>query len=564
MLWFSRAVPKDRRSLEGGKRVIQFSLCTSDLGQAKALARQHAAEQDKRWGILEPERVSDPKALAVRIGFDAMSERLEAGRRNWPADDGSYSAKLAERQADVVRLARRFQDGDFSLWEAAADRAIEKHGLSIIKGSGAYQDFVRGIAEASIDATETFTRRIAGEFKAAPRSDLVKDAKEREAARAKPGETIKELFEIYAGELLSSKAKRPAGIGQDRMVIAQFAEFVGENTAISAIGYNEAKAYVDALDKIPSGYKKRGDYRGLTVHQAIEKGQREGAASLSIITKQRYISTLSPFFDWLRSEKGQRRVTGNPFSGLHKDISKVRREKSRPPFTAAQIQKIIDQPLFSDQDHADDWRKWIPLICLFTGARIGEVAQLHVDDLINLEDIWCVEFRHDESSGQRTKNGKSRLVALHSTLLEIGILQFVDRQKKRASEDGNRQLFPDLKKGSRGQFGDEPSKWWRRYLASIDVKSKDDKDGFGSHSFRHTMADQMRAAGHLDQVFGPLILGHTLHGITGVYGEARQGTPKLSSSLIESVRFIPIERGRAVKDGKPVDFSKLFEVAESE
>ena len=234
----------------------------------------------------------------------------------------------------------------------------------------------------------------------------------------------------------------------------------------------------------------------------------------------------SPFFDWLKSDRGGRRVTVNPFADLHIDTSKLKKANARPPFTAAQITRIINSPLFTGfladgkehlpgNQHSDDWRKWIPLICLFSGARIGEIAQLHVDDIVKIEGTWCAELRHDEAAGLRTKSDKTRIVALHSTLIRIGVLDFVQRQKQRAEHDGNRQLFFELECGDREQFGDMPSKWWRRYLGKIGVKPREGKDGFGSHSFRHTIADQLRAAGHLDQVFGPLIMGHSTSSVTG-------------------------------------------------
>ncbi|MEZ5735871.1 MAG: site-specific integrase [Novosphingobium sp.] len=270
----------------------------------------------------------------------------------------------------------------------------------------------------------------------------------------------------------------------------------------------------------------------------------------------------------MRSERGGRRVSENPFAGLHKDTSKLKRANARPPFTAEQITAIIQSPLFtgfladgkesiSGEKQADDWRKWIPLICLFTGARIGEVAQLRVDDVYKDDGIWCIEFRHDERTGQKTKSDRSRFVALHAMLLDIGFLEFVEREKERSDRDGNLQLFPDMKLGARQQFGDYASAWWRDYLVAIGVKPKVGGDGFGSHSFRHTMADQLRAAGHLDDVIGAVILGHSTTSVTGGYGQSRQGTAKLSKDMIDSVKFVPIERGKVVEGGKPVDFSHL-------
>ncbi|MBX4390265.1 hypothetical protein K4H03_29725, partial [Mycobacterium tuberculosis] len=61
---------------------------------------------------------------------------------------------------------------------------------------------------------------------------------------------------------------------------------------------------------------------------------------------------------------------------------------------------------------ADDWRKWIQLIALFTGARIGEVAQLRLSDIRCDHDIWYFLIAHDEQAGLTTKSGVSRIAVM--------------------------------------------------------------------------------------------------------------------------------------------------------
>ena len=470
---------------------------------------------------------------------------------------------------NVKTLSHMAATGEFGLVRGKADAAIEMLGWDISPDSDEYAHLCDLLNRVALSALQEAQQRAAGDADTEVSNKVVDRVRHREATKAKPGETITELFETYAAQLVATNGKRSAGISQDRMVIGQFAEFVGADRAVRSIEYEDAKAFVDALAKIPASYKKLGSYRGLSIHEAIEKGERDGRKTLSVITQQRYISTLSPFFDWLRSERGGRRLTENPFAGLHHDTKKIKGRNRRPSFSAAQITTIVRSPLFTGfqaegKEHmpgnqrADDWRFWLPLVCLFTGARIGEVAQLHVSDVFQDQEIWCVELRHDESTGQRTKSDKTRVVALHSTLIAIGLLEFVARQRDRSAQDANPQLFPELHAGGREQFGDRPSRWWRDYLVAIGVKLKDGGDGLGSHAFRHTLSDQLRAAGHLDNVFGPIILGHSTKSVTGGYGETRQGTPQLSKMLIESVKFIPIERGKIVEDGEPVDFSYLI------
>ncbi|KTR82487.1 hypothetical protein NS277_13490 [Novosphingobium barchaimii] len=509
------------------------------------------------------------KEAAVAVAHDLYLANADAHRR------GLWS--LGRWAHDIAVDNARVEAGDRAYAQAAGIHTDAQNDVEVVSeildfdmsaGSAEYERLSKLITEVRASSALLDARRAEGYFDVETDSPIVQEVKAREAARAKPGETITELFEVYLAKRLEAKTKRPAGADQDRMVLDVFAEFVGRDRSIALISAEDAQEFVDALAKVPSGYKKRGDYRGMTVRQAIVRAEAHGHKPISLITQQRYISTVSPFFRWLQSAESGRRIRRNPFEGLHLDTSKIKGANTRPPFTADQISKIINSPLFTGfladgKEHvagnqrADDWRYWLPLICLFTGARIGEVAQLWVDDMFRDHGVWCVKFRHDEATGQRTKSDKSRTVALHSELLSIGLLAFVQKQKTRAEKDGNRQLFPKLDRGKREQFGDMPSAWWRDYLTRIGIKPRDG-GGFGSHSFRHTMADQLRVAGHLDHEFGPLIFGHSTTSVTGGYGRAKQGTPQLSQSIIESARFVPIEDGRLVEGGEPVNFQHLL------
>lgn len=581
VIWFRMAVPKAHWHTEG-KTPVAEPLGTTDVREARVLAGKRRAELLAEWGAVPklPAKTSRPtlrvpndaelEEAAVVLGYELPSEEASEGRQSLRGKGPNmFRGHVSFVHAELEDQMRAAATGDLLPVRELANEAIDALGFDLPLGSAGYNKLCELLNVARVAGLREQHRRNNGDLEGEPESQLIQRVRQRQSEKAKVGETILELFEVYAAGLLQIKNKRPAGVDQDRMVLTQFADFVGRDSAASAVGYEEAKEFVDALAKVPAGYNKRKAYRGLMIRQAIEKGQREKLPVLSPITQQRYISAVSPFFAWLKSDRGGRRVQANPFDGLHLDIRNLKKKNARPPFTADQITTIIHSPVFTGfradgkehlpgNERADDWRYWIPLICLFTGARIGEAAQLQVEDVFRVGGVWCVEFRSDEEAGQKTKNDKSRIVALHSILLKIGLPDFVDRQRKRATRDGNCQLFPDLKSGPRDQFGDGPSKWFRHYLQKIGVKLSDARDGFGSHSFRHTLADQLRAAGHLDDVFGPLIHGHYKGGITGDYGEARQGTPGLLSSLIESVKFVPIVKGRVVEGGAPVDFSHLF------
>jgi integrase len=40
----------------------------------------------------------------------------------------------------------------------------------------------------------------------------------------------------------------------------------------------------------------------------------------------------------------------------------------------------------------DPMRRWIPLLCAYSGARIAEVCQLRGEDIIHQDGVWCLKI----------------------------------------------------------------------------------------------------------------------------------------------------------------------------
>jgi integrase len=155
--------------------------------------------------------------------------------------------------------------------------------------------------------------------------------------------------------------------------------------------------------------------------------------------------------------------------------------------------------------------------------------------------VWFIHVRHEEETGQSTKSGLSRAAPIHSKLIELGFLAFHERQLKRAADDGNHAMFPELEKNARGQISGKVGRWWRDYLE--DIRVKNGGDGFGSHSFRHTMADRLRDEAELldDQI--EVALGHNQKTTTSGYGRLKQGTVTMLQGYFEAVRFEGVDFG---------------------
>ncbi len=556
VFWFRMAVPQSVRG-EVGKSVWQCSLGTTDIRQAGALAQDKRNQLMREWGLLaevEPSRHTpsndELESAAVMVGYD-MAREYEAARRLDAASAGGGRWQRYQRRTAINLSAA--DDGDTI--RSLADAAIDDLGFDLAPDSEGYAKLCEHLASARHEALDASYRAAHGEIAAEPGDGIVARVQQRSAAKAKPGESLIELFEKWAAVMLAKSAldgkrgKRADTVNQDRKIVQQFSAFVGEQRAVDSITPEEIADYRDALRDLPPKWASHKALKRLSMRDAAAKARELDLPRIAFTTINKHLSTISPLYTWLRKHP---RWAGmkNPVDGLHYDD--VKGANPRPPFTTPVLNKILQSPLFAGfasddaehkagDQHADDWRKWIPLVCMFTGARIGEIAQLRIGDVRREHGVWFIHIAHEGDLS--TKSGHSRPAAVHSRLVALGFLNFVERQRERHGGNDSAQLFPELKPNNRGQISAEPSRWWRDYLTAIGVKQG--RDGIGAHSFRHELADRLRDEARLLDNEVAVCLGHSLKSTTGGYGKLRQGTVTMLKDWIEGVTW------------EGVDFSKI-------
>ena len=126
------------------------------------------------------------------------------------------------------------------------------------------------------------------------------------------------------------------------------------------------------------------------------------------------------------------------------------------------------------------WQLWIPIIGLYTGARISEIASIKTADVIKKNEIDTVHLR-----GTKT-NASDRVIPLHNDILQIGFLDFVAARRKSGAE----MLF-DFPIASSNGPGKAASKWYTSYKRKIGLTNQFKV----FHSFRPTMVDHIKQAG---------------------------------------------------------------------
>ena len=548
-----------------GRREFTKSLGVPDRRQAEALAlptlmawksRVEAALLSKKAEkasliAIRPTEVELEEAALV-VGYERASERVDQLIKvKARLGIASYQALRSEFERRHIDSVRRLKGEDYTYWRGHAVRQIQKRGWDLPHGSPQFDEFVHQLARAG---TDTFARAVAviddDEHTFVP-SAPVQAAMKRKDQRARDGERIAELYNVYRDQRLAEGKKRADTLRQDRKPVDEFASFVGVDRSLRSIQPSDVREWRNLQTSLPITYGKRNEFKGMPLRQIAAIAKERGMKTLDLVTVNKKLSAVSALFSWAKREGY---VEENPVTGLFYQVDK--QKNARPPFTVEQLNTILRSPLFTGflrdgkefktgNVHTRDWRFWLPLICLFTGARLGEIAQLRLEDVRQEGDVHFIEIKNEPTKGQATKSGKDRIAPLHSTLIAIGFIDHVRSQRERAAKDGDHRLFPELQKNERDQSG-KASRFWRVYLERIGLKEAG--DGFGAHSFRHGLADQLRLAGYFDQDIA-VVLGHSQKTVTSGYGKLRQGTIGRIAEIIADVRF------------EGVDFTHLYNVS---
>lgn len=235
------------------------------------------------------------------------------------------------------------------------------------------------------------------------------------------------------------------------------------------------------------------------------------------------------FLRWCLSEQGY--IDSNPSENVRVSVPKGPKGKvSRRPFSANELTTLFSAPTFAGCQSAKrrfvtgtlivrDAFYWIPIIAFYTGARLGEIVQLHIADLDCESDIPSMTVTEDGGgapTGTDAKHVKSeagvRTIPLHPDLLSLGLRDFV--AKRRSRKQTTKRLFPEVKFGADGQASTVFSKWFGRMMSRVGLQDP----ALVFHSFRHNAEDAFRDALQPQYVIDKII-GHSDGATSAGYGD---------------------------------------------
>ncbi|MDP2784717.1 MAG: site-specific integrase [Sulfurimicrobium sp.] len=250
-------------------------------------------------------------------------------------------------------------------------------------------------------------------------------------------------------------------------------EVIGDMPS-ATFGFAAARQYKTALMKLPANRSKMRGLQGLSVEQLISG---DYGPTLAVKTVNQHLSLMSQFNDWgvRQGYFDKSYAQGLLLKGTKSD------KEQREVFSQADLSKIFNSETYQKRAFRESYQFWLPLLGLFTGARIEELCSLHCEDIVEEEGVLCLSINEQHDKKLKTKSAV-RLIPLHPKLIELGFLDFVNHRRQR----NNTRLFMELAK-LRDGYSQTASKWFGRFKRRCGIT----EETRVFHSFRHGFATQL-------------------------------------------------------------------------
>jgi integrase len=311
-----------------------------------------------------------------------------------------------------------------------------------------------------------------------------------------------ELTEVYNNDISRERVSKEQK-AKILLRIENIVEFMGD-MSISNITDKDIENFIREIQCLPAHYGKMKVAKKFTLKQAIEWGKKDNSIQkISPSTLERYIQTFKSILQYAAMKEY---IPKNPFDkiSLPKFDNSDDEDNKRCSFSTFQLKTIFDSPVFSGAiNDGSGWNTkgdkifrnykfFIPLISLYSGARLNEICQLYVEDIKNIDgtDFFSINDDGDKSVKKSTSR---RNVPIHSELKKMGFMEYVEEMRNKNSK----YLFPELTTEKSGRRSNVFSKLFGRLLKTVDKQLIDEKDKFIKskhcfHSFRHTCRDCFR------------------------------------------------------------------------
>jgi integrase len=287
--------------------------------------------------------------------------------------------------------------------------------------------------------------------------------------------------------------------------IDRFIELHGDLDVVQ-INKRHVREFREAAQLVPK--HRPGKLRKARLPELVEWTRNHpGTVCISAATINKWLTCLQGVLNWARKNGviPDELPWADPVAGMR--LAEARSQ--RQPWEPAELRLLFGSPIYLLGERPAGGKGeaayWLPLLALFSGARLNELAPMCVDDIKHdaASGVHFMTVIEDDEAGRSVKTETSlRAVPIHPELKRIGILELVDH--RRQADGPKARLFPLVQPNSKGNYGAGFSQWFGRYKRSLGIENESSV----FHSFRHGFKDALRAAGVNEDV-NDALTGHS-------------------------------------------------------
>lgn len=298
-------------------------------------------------------------------------------------------------------------------------------------------------------------------------------------------EAIEGYLSTYATKDMDAMEKKA------KAALSAFLELVGDKKC-DALRQADVTSFFEQIQRLPRNWQALRN-KGKSLKAIITDNDGQQGLSSSTFSSN-YVVPVRQFLEYSHD-----RLEERGFPSLKTDTKTIAIYHGDKKTDGAGKQRAIDiaeLKVIFEGDRMKKYAKspeelhkyWLPLIGLYTGARINEVCQLNPEtDITVIDGILCLNFTEEGESDTGVKKSLKtassiRRVPVHSQLLELGFEDYIKSLKK----SGATRLFPAWQPRS-GKASKNAERWFQRELEELNLKDTTPRKKLvGFHAFRHT------------------------------------------------------------------------------
>jgi integrase len=503
-------------------------LKTRDATEAKIRQAKAAAYLETVWQALrrgQPTSLSNRHATALagqlyRAWADEERNKtwaVEHTSEGWVTSTETPDEEAASFKAAINALDRVKNADDPRQLESAYGPLIERlllaQGIASVDPESSVR-LLHAFHLALHDALSVRQRNAEGDYSPDPKSERFPEwtapGNKEPPRKAGANVSLKGLVEEWWTEAKAA-GRKPATYSNYRNTVGLLVRFLRHDDA-SRITPEDILRFKD--------------------HRLTNRSARTGKPVSARTVMDGDLAGLKTIFDWAVIN---RRLPANPAKGINIKVGKKPKLRTKG-FTDEEARAILratlSLPPSNDMPQTRAAKRWVPWLCAYTGARVGEIAQLRKQDVGKEDGHWVIRISPEAGT---VKTNEARSIPLHPHLVEQGFPDFA-----RGAADG--PLF--LRTSDDGDVTG-PLRGVKNRLAEFAREIVPDKNVAPNHGWRHRFKTVGMEAG-IDPRILDAIQGQAPRTAGENYGDV---TVKTMAAAIGKLERIGVVRHEAMQRG---------------